>query len=219
MMTALAHIPSGNRILVVAQHAGVAILAIGLLASLYLIGKSNRNVQSYLKAYNVVAVLMTLTQCSPWMAKFNGPEKQVTSTDGKYSVMVPSDWAILKSPPEGVNFQVMDWAGTGSLAIWPVGEIGEMDGQAALAEARANMNALVAQKLGESMGRFECGLNCSGDIYPIVSSGKPMHLFATVKLDGNELLMVHGGVMASLSARDSEKIARMIGTARILRSP
>ena len=186
MMTAPAHIPDGNRILVSVGYLGIAILTIGVLASLYLIGKANRNINSYLKAYNVIAVLLAITQCSQWMEKFQGPEKQIVSIDGKYVVTAPSDWAILKSPTEGVNFQIMDWAGTGSLAILPAGEIGEMDPQAALAEVRANMNSQFVEKLGAAIGKFECGKNCVGNIYPIVSRGKPMHLFTTVKLDGND---------------------------------
>ncbi|MBL0162521.1 MAG: hypothetical protein IPP82_02390 [Xanthomonadales bacterium] len=213
-LSGFSHIPDGNRIVVVGSHIILCICVLGLFSSLFLISKANRNLSSFLKAFNVLGLLMILGQCTTWLDKFNGPEKSITSSNGKYIVDVPSDWAELKEREPNLELQVMDWAGTGSLSIFSGGFVEKGAEGESLIEARETLGARIREKLGEKIGTFSCGTGCVGEIYPIVSHGKDMRLFSAVKLSGLELLVVQGGMMKSLVDSKSEIIKRMIGSAR-----
>jgi hypothetical protein len=217
MMTATAHIPDGNRIVVTLTHVAIAALSVGLVASLYLIGKDNRNIASYLKAYNVIGVVLVLSQCGAWMEKFNGPDKQIVSEDRQFEITVPSNWAALKEPKNDALVQVMDWAGTSSLAIYPGPELGEIDSESARLEMRSRIEQMMSEKSTKIMENFACGRECEGDVYPIISNGKPMHLYSAVKIGSGKVVVVQAGIMASLAQRDSAGIIRMIESVRVLR--
>ena len=120
MLSAGAHIPDGNKILIFIEYLSLAVIGLSLLSSLYLIPKANRTFLSFSKAFVLLGAMAALGGCSSWMQKFHGEKKTIRNESG-LSLEVPSDWAISVLPNGRVDLFAMDWAGTKSIGVTNAG--------------------------------------------------------------------------------------------------
>ncbi len=215
MMGMVTHLPDGSRLLLFAKEIGSVVFAIGVLASLYLIPKANRNIQSFLKAYVMLAAIPALTQCSGWMEKFNGPNKTLLSESTLLAVEVPSDWAITTMNKGKVDLMAMDWAGTAFVSATMADSADRPAEQNDVAAYQLKMNEQLSTALGQQVGQFNCGSLCAGSIYTTTSNGKPMRILSAVKYSEGKLLVIQGGNIAPTNARDSAKVEAAIASARV----
>ncbi len=210
-------IPDGNRALVIGGEILSVMLSFALLATLYLIPKANRNWLSYLSAFNVLALLLMLGQCSDWNARFSGPDKVITSADGRYAADVPSDWAIVQSNNPALQLLTADWAGTRSMSVMSAGFVEAETKELALQETRESIHSQLGQLGAVPVREYSCGIGCSGDLFAVTSRGKDMLMLSTAKLIGLEIVIVQGTIMKSSEDEGFAVLERVVGSARVAR--
>ncbi len=215
MLGMVTHLPDGSRLALFAGKLAAVFAVAGVLASLYLIPKANRNIHSYLKAYVLLAFLFALGQYSDWTDKFNGPNKTVLSASNSLAVEVPSDWAITTMNKDKVDLMVMDWAGTAFVSVTAGESLDRPAEQAEVAAYQSRMDERLSAALGNKVGQFNCGALCTGSVYATTSRGKPMRILSATKYSEGRWLVIQGGHMASTTEANAAKVEAAVASARV----
>lgn len=210
-------IPDGPRLLIMGEYWAVAAFGIGLLASLFLIPKANRNLTAFLKAFVVIGALSCLGNCSGWMKKFQGPNKRIAGDSG-VSVEVPSDWEAT-AHPENAELMVMDWAGTASVTVTIAGLTDAVVTAAQVEEMLAAFEERASGLVGKPVGSFRCGELCLGREYEVERNGRALRVLLSTKSVNGHWLFIHGTLVGASRAKQSSRIVTVIASAVVSPSP
>lgn len=216
LLAAMPLIPDGNRLFVVGGHMLGAGAMLGTLALLYLIPKANRTLPSYLKAFVALGAMFSLSQCTTWHARFNGPPKEISDPATRITLVAPSDWAIVRDTPPNVDFALSDWAGTKGVTVTRGEELPTDlppdDAVAGILEAQREQAAV---RMGAPVDRFQCGPHCAGDVFLAEARGKRMRMYAAAKVHGRTLILVQATGMTGTGGDDP---AELLGIVRSVRT-